>query len=411
MDYLRDVFGRLAGNPPETPDPPPVFCIEATNGAWYAEITWPSALASIKMTDEAGNEIANPLAPARDLLAPYLLITYHMLYPAMERAFGESSAKNREAQWEAITIVLRDGRLRPGADRVSPRDFTTQELFPVFTIYSRSYTSGGSPRQIVRPWPSNAQSGDPAVEVSGNTHPVAWVTLGTHKNMWKQLTVPVTIPEEVPNPGLLTAGGVVLGVAGAAAGYCALYCAGSAPGGPYAWLSCAGCWAIVGIIALIALLLFLFAFLCKSRREKSENKNAEEPLPVGDEVDQFNGSGPSGGAPPGTPGAPPSAIGFTLRVVDNFNDIPETSAYPPPARTCENPVWWRFAGRWGVQITARTSGLSWDSGTRLSDSNGLSRAFANIVELVNFTQTTDPNQRGLSLEPPGEPIPTGTYNL
>jgi hypothetical protein len=286
-----------------------------------------------------------------------------------------------------------------------------QELQPVFVAYSRSYTPGGSPRQIVRPWPSIAKQGDPSVQVEGNTHPVAWVSLGTHKNMWQQLTVPVTIPEEVPNTGLLTAAGVVAGVAAAAAGFCALYCVGAIPGGPYAWLSCAGCWGIVAIIFSIFLLLLLFAYLCKSRREKSENKAAEDPLPVGDETDLFNGGGTSGGAPAGTPGVPADAQGFILRVVDHFNDLPETAAYPPPPRSCENPVWWRYAGRWGVQITTRTPGLPWDSGTRLSDEAGRSRAYYNTLALFNFTQTTDSAERESGLEPPGEPVPSAAYDL
>jgi hypothetical protein len=221
----------------------------------------------------------------------------------------------------------------------------------------------------------------------------------------------VTIPEEVPNPDLITAAAAVLGAAAAAAGFCAALCLGALPFAVPGWLTCAACWVITGIIALIALLLLLFAFLCKSRREKSENKAAEDPLPVGDETDLFNGTGTSGGAPAGTPGQPADAKGFILRVVDNFNNIPETAAYPPPARTCERPVWWRYAGRWGVQITARTPGLPWESGTRLSDEFGRSRSYHNTLELVNFTQTTVPEQRGSVLEAPGETVPNGSYEL
>jgi len=406
LEYLREVVAGLLGGPAGTPTPQPVYCFDPKGPAWYAEFSWAAAWASPE-SDKEGR-----FAPqVRKLLAPYLALTYHMLYPAMDKSFGQSAARNREGQWEALTIFFRDGILWRKDREISPKDFSIQELQPVFVAYSRSYTAGGSPRQIVRPWPQIAKAGDPPVHVEGNTHPVSWVTLGTHKNMWKPLTVPVTIPEEVPNPDLIIAAGVVLAAAAAAAGFCTALCLGALPFAVPGWLTCAACWLITGIIALIALLLLLFAFLCKSRREKSENKAAEDPLPVGDETDLFNGTGTSGGAPAGTPGAPAGAQGFTLRVVDNFNDIPETSAYPPPARTCERPVWWRYAGRWGVQMTARTPGLSWDSGTRLSDEFGRSRAYYNTLELVNFTQTTDPAQRGSALEPQGEPVPSGAYEL
>ncbi|MBI5145811.1 MAG: hypothetical protein HZA84_01160 [Thaumarchaeota archaeon] len=398
ITYLKEVFANLLpGTSPGNPSPQPQFCNPPRGPAFYVEISNASKWASKEI------DVDGRFAPGSEqLLSDYIVLTYHILYPAMEPFDAASDSKFREGQWEAISVFLK-----------VPENI--REAIPRFVCYSRSYTPGGGRRQIVRPWSGATRLGggkDPEVEKSGD-HPIVWVTQGTHKNMWRQLINPVTIKEEYPNPALLVASGSVLAAAGAAAYYCAGVCAALAAGGPPGWIGCGACWVVTAIIALIALLLLLFAFLFKTKRERQENQPGESPLPTGGENDFFSGTGPAGGAPSGTPGTPgteSSTVGFILRVIDDVNGINETFSYPQENRVCENPTWWRYAGRWGVQISALINS-KWDSGTRLSDEHGRTRTFDNTWELMNFISSQDPITRGRNEEPSGDEIPNQPYVL
>jgi hypothetical protein len=55
------------------------------------------------------------------------------------------------------------------------------------------------------------------------------------------------------------------------------------------------------------------------------------------------------------------------------------STLPGASGGLEPPPWWQFPGRWGVAISAGSS--QWDSGGRLYDFKGRSRAYWTTVAL------------------------------
>ena len=279
----------------------------------------------------------------------------------------------REGQWEAITIFFRGDPGGPADPDGRPRSFAWTE--PAFVAYSQGYDQGDEMQPAeVRPW-------KPAVNTAGEwnqfgvekdgTHPVAYVTAGTHRHEFGDAFVSKHVTAtSVGSPHQQTAY-IADGLAG-------LAIAGSVSGTippPIA----------VGLL-ILALLILLFWLI-----QMAVDSGSADPAPPADELIVGRGTGPAAAPTAGSPstssgGVPSGASGTVptdLRVVNPFRAVEApTSSYPPPADVCEYPWWWDFAGRWGVKVV---KGTTWDSGTHRADRWSRSRGYWNTYHLVKFT--------------------------
>jgi hypothetical protein len=401
IDYLDLLFRGLSSllNPSlplDQPTRPPEFTIpRSTSPTVYFECQWAGMYPRFDFLRGGSRDFPpaigpNPASAGGILndLDSYVALTYYMLYPAMEPSplvrNDDGAVRKREGQWEAITIFLRG---RPG-DRHGYEgvpDFPVQitendvveGLEPRFVAYSRGYEFGAdvdSPLAAEVRLLSNV--------IVFKQHPLAYVTAGTHKNLF-EIGAIVNTGDSPPDPTLNSLGGAMMGVAGTAAGIClALFLVPEPLISKVAFIVCV---AVSAVLFLIGLLLFILSFFLKG-----DPPVTEAPNPGSTDLARDGGPGalPSGQAPPHRPGVQPvgAALTATLRIINRFPDdpVPPVTTYPLPAPlTVELPTWWDFPGRWGVRIINRATN-DWDSGTRRTDGFGRSRAYWNTYRLVSF---------------------------
>jgi hypothetical protein len=227
-------------------------------------------------------------------------------------------------------------------------------------------------------------------------HPLAWVTAGTHRNLYS-IEATVTQGQSQPDPTLNTTGGVLMGAAGTACGTClGLGSLGSPAVIPI--IAAIVCCIISGVVFLIGFLLWLLSLFLRDTPPPTESAQSTAP---GSDVARDGGPA---GVPSGFAGTitsngvnPSATVAMDLRVINRFRfQPPDTTNYPPPNQNAvENPSWWAFPGRWGVRIKNSAAG-SWDSGTRRTDQFERSRGYWNAYQLVAFLQDPERAQDGIS---------------
>ena len=396
--------------PLTTPHPTPKFTVpRSTSPNIYAEIDWAGRYPLIDQTrvDQIGGNADFPTSISgtnKDGPAPltalnnYLALTYHLFYPAMETSPAGAPDPDvnriREGQWEAITIFLKgdpdfgteDPQGRPDFPFTiidDPHKNPTGQirgLTPRFLAYSQGYSLGDdsfNPLSAeVRPWPGTpgAASNMP-VSIAFGTHPMAFVTAGTHRNLFS-IDATVTPGTSTPDTALSTTGSAVMGAAGSAIGVCA----GIAELPPAAVV----CIIIAAVVFLIGLILFILSFLLPDTTPATETPQSSQP---GSDVARDDGPA---ALPAGTTSSSASSVAQpVLRLISEFgfDPMPPITTYPLPvplpAGAIEMPSWWTFAGRWGVRVNRLAAG-QWDSGTRRTDPFGRTRAYWNAYQLVQF---------------------------
>jgi hypothetical protein len=416
IDYLQPLFSALANAmnntiPVSSPEPVPVFSIpRSTSPTIYAELDWAGRYPVIdrERVDEIGGLPDFPSqigGPSKNMdpgplgaLNDYLALTYYFLYPAMETSpAGPPNPevnRIREGQWEAITIFLKGrpnfGDTDPQGRPDFPFEFIPNPvvvgdgevpglhlLFPKYLAYSQGYSFGDdnfSPLSaVVRPWPFGQNPANMPVSVMDGSHPIAYVTAGTHRNLYS-VDATVTPGSSSPNAGLLATSSLLAGAAGTAMGICA-----SLAGLPPLAVACI---IISAVVFLIALLLFILAWLFSSSTPTTETPQTSQP---GADVARDDGPSAMPASVTGSTNAS-SVVAPTLRFISEFgfDPTPPVTTYPLPASGInEMPSWWTFPGRWGVRITRLASG-NWDSGSRRTDPFGRTRAYWNAYQLVEF---------------------------
>ena len=416
IEYLQALFSALghamnSAIPVTTPSPPPKFSVPRTpSPTIYAELEWAGRYPVTdqdRVTQAGGQNDFPPQSDGTDGPRPfsglnnYLALTYHLFYPAMEPSPVSTPTPDeryREGQWEAVTVFLKGDPDFGVTDKEGRPDFVFSAgktaLTPRFLAYSTGYSFGDDNfnplSATVQPWPGGTA---PSQAVVLGTHPFAYVTAGTHKNLYG-LDALVTPGTSTPNTALNTTGGAVMGAAGSVAGVCISFAIATVPAGATpptlaALLAAsATCLIISGIIFLIGLLLFILSFLFPDTSSPTETPQSTQPG-----TDVARNDGPltvPAGLGSVSQSTASSVITTTLRLISDYalDPTPPISTYPlpsPPPATgaVEMPSWWEFAGRWGVRVTPTASG-SWDSGSRRTDPFGRSRAYWNAYQLVQY---------------------------
>ncbi len=409
IDYLDNLFRGLAhamngAIPVDLPNPPPAFHVpRLTSPTVYVEVEWAGRYPRLDQARAQQTGTAQDFPPQAappgaagpmtlTALDSYVVLTYHLFYPAMQPSPvaqpNVDVSRNREGQWEAISIFLKgreDTELRDADGRpdilgigVTANGFTQ----PKFAVYSRGYglgdDSSGPLAAEVRPWSDPLNR--PSMSVTALTsHPFAYVSAGTHKNFFEIVATTTTGPTQ-PDPVLNTTGGALMGAAGTAAGVCL----GLAP--PPLTPACIACLVIAAIVFVIGFILWLLSLILHTDPQVTESPQSSEP---GTEVARDGGpaAAPPGVTVKGLPGLPPTAQApVNLRIISRFKFDPTApvTTYPLPAPgAVEMPSWWTYPGRWGVRIVNRASG-AWDSGTRRADQFERSRGYWNTYQLVAF---------------------------
>ncbi len=421
IDYLDKLFRGLAhalngAIPLDAPLPPPKFKVpRLTSPTVYVEVEWGGQYPRVdqQRAEQTGTapdfppQAAPPGAsgPASlTALDSYVVLTYYLFYPAMEPSPvaqpDPDTSRNREGQWEAISVYLkgradtehRDEEGRPDILGIGvSKDLFTQ---PKFAVYSRGYSLGDdntSPLAAeARPW-SDPQS-RPAMSVTAlNSHPFAYVSAGTHKNFFEIVATVTTGPTQ-PNPVLNTTGGVLMGAAGTAAGVCL----GLAP--PPLTPACIVCLIIAAVVFLIGLILWLLSLILQTDPQTTESPQSSAP---GTDVARDGGpaAAPPGVTVSGPPGLPPTAqVSANVRIISRFKFDPTApvTTYPLPGPDIvEMPSWWQYPGRWGVRVVNRFSG-QWDSGARRVDEFERSRGYWNTYQLIAFLSDPERAIDGIS---------------
>jgi hypothetical protein len=405
--YLDKLFRNL-GNamnsaiPLDTPAPPPAFTIaRATTPTIYAEAEWAGRYPRLDLARVAANGDAPDFPPMigsaaggpglLTALDAYLVLHYYFLYPTMQPTPGtasDPSIRNREGQWEAVSIYLKSNTDVSAHDEDGRPDFSglgaSRDLFsiPRFVVYSRGYNLGDdnfAPLAAeARPWSDPLMRPTMAVKTV-DSHAVVYVAAGTHHNLF-DIAAGKTVGQSQPDPGLNTSGGAAMGVAGTLAGVCLAL----AP--PPLTVACIVCLIIAAVIFLIGLILFLLSFLLESDPPVTETPQSSD---AGSDLARDGGPAsipPGAGGPPSPGGLPPSSrVTPTVRVINRFKfgPTPPVNTFPPGPNDVELPFWWPFAGRWGIRVMNRASG-QWDSGTRRVDQFERSRGYWNTYQLVGF---------------------------
>jgi hypothetical protein len=423
VEYLQPLFSEL-GNAMNSsiqvssPDPTPIVGVpRSTTPTIYAELDWAGRYPVIDQNrvDQIGGQPDFPSSLSGkgqpgplSALNNYLSLTYYLFYPAMQTSPAGPPEPEvdriREGQWEAITIYLKgdpdfgdtDGEGRPDfpftiADNpeLAAGLPILRGLTPRYLAYSQGYSLGDdnfNPLSAeVRPWPSAQSPANLPVTVVGGSHPLAYVSAGTHRNFYS-IDATVTPGVSSPNTALNTTGAALMGAAGSAMGICAGVLLATPP--PVDVVGFVVCVIIAAVIFLLGLILFILSFLLSDTSPTTETVQSSQP---GSDVARDNG--PS--SLPSIPGVTitsnaSSMVQPTLRLISEFefDPTPPITTYPlpaPPPATgaIEMPSWWNFSGRWGVRITPLAAG-TWDSGTRRTDPYGRTRAYWNSYQLVSF---------------------------
>lgn len=420
VEYLQPLFSALGhamnGTIPVTsPSPAPKFSVpRTTSPTIYAELEWAGrypVLDQDRVNQIGGQNDFPPQSEGTDQpalfsgLNDYLALTYHLFYPAMEPSpisAPDPDERYREGQWEAVTIFLKGEPDFGTTDQDGRPDFPFEfgfgfgpgltGLTPRFLAYSTGYSLGDDNfdplSASVQPWPDGTTA---TQAYAFQTHPLVYVTAGTHKNLYG-IDAVVTPGTSSPNAALNTTGGVIMGGAGSLAGVCVSFAIATVPpaagGGPptlaVVLAASAVCLIVSGIIFLIGLFLFLLSWFLRDTSPPTESPQSSQPG-----TDVARDDGPS--ATPGNigtylPSSASSIVTQTLRLISNytFDPTPPVSTYPlSAAGAVEMPSWWGFAGRWGVRVNPTASG-SWDNGSRRTDPFGRSRAYWNAYQLVQY---------------------------
>lgn len=360
-DYIRAYFApyfaqynsALTGTPPPTRTNPP---LPTTMGV-YCEAAWAGAFTRLDISNKT-HDFANP--PTNDpsvlspdsALDPYFVLTYYLFYPATEPPPNTSAMSVtspdlffREGQWEAVSFYFKSTSdvVRSAEDLQLPSD--PSQVTPDHAVLSDGITTSGdgfSPG-LAYNYPVNIGSWTQGGQyiITGGFGGEAleskqvFVTSGTHKNLFSPTP---TVTTKTPDPGWSATGGALEGAGGAVAGL----------GGPIG--------AIIGfLMILIGFLMQLFG---------TDSTTTEVPDPSGD-IASSNGPSASQGAGGGGTGS----VGVDLTILSS---LPANLDLPAPA-------WWPYGGRWGVAISSASMG--WNSGGRLVDFVGRSRAYWNTVWL------------------------------
>jgi hypothetical protein len=397
--YVEEVFSALAAaiNPRVNEVPltalttttfPPTFNVQQPRQpTMYAEVEWAGRYPRIdRDRPGAQKDFAHPADGPYRGLDSYVSLTYYFLYPAVRTPpTGNEGVRELEGQWEAVSVFLRGDQ---GGTTPSGRPRSFAGLEPRFVVYSQGYerTDGPNPRAECRPW----NDATFPMAKDGN-HPTAWVTAGTHRNLFEQRTGAAQAP--APDTGGVKTVAVNVGTPGynddvGNVGV-ALFVLGVIA-------------AALGLLPLAALLMLLGLILAIAAifvgdddpAPVPEDAPREEAVPPGEETVTTSSDGPaavpSGGAPSGTPPQSSRGTEFDLRVIDPWwPDI--EGGLPPGGARCELPPWWSFGGRWGVKLGGPNT-PRFDSGSRRSDRYGRSRGYWNARQLVQFTQA-NPSQR------------------
>ncbi len=409
IDYLDKLFRGLAhalngSIPVDAPQPPPKFTVpRVTSPTVYVEVEWAGRYPRLDQqraqktgtTPDFPPQVGPPGATAPSTLTAldsYVVLTYYLFYPAMEPSPvaqpDPDTSRNREGQWEAISIYLKGREDSDNRDADGRPDIlgigVSQDLFtvPRFAVYSRGYSLGddnSSPLAAeARPW--SDPLGRPAMSVTAlQSHPWAYVSALTHRNYF-ELVATTTTGSSQPNPVLNTTGGALMGAAGTAAGVCL----GLSP--PPLTVACIVCLIIAAVVFLIGFILWLLSLLMQTDPPVTESPQSSAP---GTDVARDGGPAaiPPGVTVSGPPGLPPTAqASVNLRIISRFrfDPTPPVTTYPlPNPNVVEMPSWWQYPGRWGVRVMNRLSG-QWDSGTRRVDQFERSRGYWNTYQLVGF---------------------------
>ena len=410
IDYLDKLFRGLAnamnpgGIPIDAPSPPSKFAVpRLASPTVYCEVEWAGRYPRVDQARAMKNggpqdfpsQIGPPATGAPGLLTAldaYVVLTYYVFYPAMEPPPAAQpdpdASRNREGQWEAISIYLKGREDVEHTDADGRPDIlgigVSQDLFtiPKFAVYSRGYNLGDDNSAPLaaeaRPWADPMNRPNMSVKAI-NSHPWVYVAAGTHRNYFDVVATTTTGPSQ-PNPVLNPTGGAVMGAAGTAAGVCL----GLAP--PPLTVACIVCLIIAAVVFLIGLILFILSFILRDDPPVTETPQSSAP---GSDVARDGGpaSPPPGVNVQGPPGLPPTAqVGANLRIVSRYKFDPTApvTTYPLPAPgVVEMPSWWNYPGRWGVRVMNRADS-QWDSGARRVDNFERSRGYWNTYQLVSF---------------------------
>jgi hypothetical protein len=399
-DRLYALFSELSAAINEQLDWTPLHGVGDLPHAWiptsvnptvYCEATWAGAFPEI--SDEAGQ---NDFPPGDQALAPYLALTYHYLYPALETAPDGDAVRRLEGQWESATLFLRGEGLTEGKQPIV-------SVPPEFVVVSQNLVEANNYHHLTALAGWSRTGNWPQVELLGE-HPVLYVSRGEHKFFFS--TVGAGFPPPPPtntgqDPGshdddrheggitdfailaliLLAIAALILIIFGAV---------------------------VIAVVAAILLILAalwaLFEWLASLFASHS-NDSSGTPVPGSTPNPEANGDGtqgggtepPSGSAPPtgstggagggatfGLPntGSPTgqATVSFDIRLVDRvLHPRPHVSGYPSDSE-CENPTWWDYSGGWGVMIQGGF-GTGWEDGTRRVDEFGRSLAYWNGLRL------------------------------
>ncbi|SRR6266567_3331864 len=370
----------------------------------YAEIDWAGAMprlaATAGMTDFTPGPGSTPgdpehprhIAPRTDF-DDYLIVTYYLFYPFTDTSLasglhtGGTTARDREGQWEAVSLYFKgvadlsalDEAGRPGFSFPTgpvPVDvqIPTHGLTAAFAAYSQGTVPDdptlSDSRPLTNPLPglpirfggSSGGSGLGARSVTpGNL--MVFITAGTHKNLFTTNAVTTTTagPPDAIDAAVSSTLGSIAGLVGGG-------CWATGPAAPFA---CA-----IGIV--LAALAAFFSTL-SILNEPQVTTTTETPAGPASDL-----TGPDGAFvwPIGVGGATAPEV----RLINRFAGPPAAPSGAPLAP----PAWWGFPGGWGVKVQASLIS-NWTSGTRRVDGLGRSWAYWNTVALQNLWDSHPPS--------------------
>jgi len=376
-EYIRGFFTKyftlFNGQLSDAPQPPtrtedPVLPTEVVI---YCEAAWAGQYTRLSIQNNCWDFATASTSDPADLipdpeLDPFFVLSYYLFYPCTEPppnnanlSPGSPNLLYREGQWEAVSLYFNaapaGGVVSSASDLVLPQSPAT--VTPDWAVLSQGITASGDgyspqigscyPAQSGT-WPAggdNVLSGGFPSYGEELVPQSVFVTCGTHKNLFS--ATPVTTTPD-PNQGVLAAGSALEGAGGIVAG---------TTGGT-------GVGLVIGaLLWLIGLIISLIA--------AGETSSSPAPDSSGDIAsDTGPATNTGGGSGESTPGTPSTVVDTSLVVL---------SGLPGLGGQLEPPAWWPFPGRWGVAMNSDTG--SWDSGGRLSDFQGRTRAYWNTAAL------------------------------
>ncbi|MCX5046302.1 hypothetical protein OG921_24320 [Aldersonia sp. NBC_00410] len=412
IDYLGQLTSELAAaiNPAlewqprdaAEPLPPPPgqrvipqlipwqWIAQPPNVTMYCEVAWAGAWAR-----RDARAASRDYGGARDLDG-YVAFTYHLFYAARDPG---GSGRRQEGQWEAVTLFFRaDARPAEGSELIEGNPLIDET--PHAVVISQGRTSDdASYHTDSRPYALCERIAD---------RPVIYVTRGSHRNLFEPVTGETYDPSKYgPHAPDTTAHDnesnswigvdaylILMGLLWALAALLAALLATVVGWGAAIFVA-----SIIVLLILILLIMWIVS-ACDEASDRDAGKNVaprtepEEasttgPQSGGDGTEEPAGpapaSGTAGGASPEGGGAAPTAglpntgsptgrsTSFPdIRIIERLfvnGAIREHTGFPAPA-TMENPRWWDYPGRWGVQVAPAPASGTWESGGRRVDDLG-----------------------------------------